>query len=85
MESKEDSTISPCQTVLSVSMEDSLQFRCVGTIQAAIDKYIDHIGGKQSAREDDASSDLSTVEDDEERDQPQKKQKQKRMFSSCVR
>jgi hypothetical protein len=78
VENKEDTTLSPCQTVLSVSMDDSLQFRCAGTIQAAIEKYIDHIGGKQPTREDDASSDLSTVEDAEEGEEPQKKQKQRR-------
>ncbi|KAJ9119226.1 hypothetical protein QFC22_003718 [Naganishia vaughanmartiniae] len=78
VESKEDIPLSPCQTVLSVSMDDSLQFRCAGTIQAAIDKYIEHIGGKQPTREDDNSSDLSTAEDGEEGDLQKKKQKQKR-------
>lgn len=46
-------------------MDDSLQYRCAGTIQAAVEKYIDHIGGKQPVHGTEASSVLSGLDDDE--------------------
>jgi cohesin complex subunit SA-1/2 len=73
-EGKEDTPASPCQTVLAVSMDDSLQYRCAGTIQAAIEKYIDHIGGKQPVHGTEASSVLSGLDDDE---RPKQKDAQK--------
>lgn len=73
-EGKEDTPASPCQTVLAVSMDDSLQYRCAGTIQAAIERYIDHIGGKQPVHGTEASSVLSGLDDDE---RPKQKDAQK--------
>jgi hypothetical protein len=68
VEAQENVPSSPCQTVLSKSMDDSLQYRCTGTIQAAVEKYIDHIGGKPPVRGSDASSVLSDLDDEPKKD-----------------
>lgn len=68
VEAKEGVPSSPCQTVLSKSMDDSLQYRCAGTIQAAIEKYIDHVRGKQPVRGSDTSSVLSELDDEPKKD-----------------
>lgn len=67
-EAKEGVPISPCQTVLAKTMDDALQYRCAGTVQAAIEKYIDHIGGKPPMQESDASSVLSNLDDEPKKD-----------------
>lgn len=67
-ETKEGVPVSPCQTVLAKTMDDALQYRCAGTIQAAIEKYIDHVGGKPPVQGSDASSVLSDMDNVPKRD-----------------
>ncbi|GHJ88769.1 hypothetical protein NliqN6_5171 [Naganishia liquefaciens] len=64
---KEGTSISPCQTVLSKTMDDALQYRCAGTIQAAIEKYSDNVIDKPPVRGSDASSVLSDSDNEPKR------------------
>ena len=67
-----DSKVAPARKVLSLAMDDAIQYRCAGAIQAAIERQTDIEHGDDSSS--DASSDL-TADDDAETAGDGKKQR----------
>jgi cohesin complex subunit SA-1/2 len=70
-----DAAIAPARKVLSLEMDDAIQYRCAGAIQAAIERQTEIEHGDDDAS--DASSDL-TVDDDESNAEDTRKRRQEK-------
>ena len=58
----DDAKVAPARQVLALEMDDAVQYRCAGAIQAAIERQTDLVEDGDSSSDD--SSDL-TADDDE--------------------
>jgi cohesin complex subunit SA-1/2 len=71
-----DAKSAPARKVLSLTMDDAVQYRCAGAIQAAIERQTDYL-------DDDGSSDASSVLTDIENEADASRSKQQPKTSQC--